>query len=143
VSKATLHIAWTADDGPTSFTSDMLSVFNKTLNKPIPVTWYVQWDNLVINKRHGFYKNLQDKHKHEIAIHGVSTIANHIHWFPTNNKKHASYASIEEATTAISSFKNHLIEHGMRAKFVRAPTGLHSELMAYLSKLGVANNRAD
>ena len=134
MSKMTLHIAWTADDGPTNHTDAMLTVFKTTIpNKPIPVTWFIQWDNLKKRNSYGFYLNLQEDLGHEIAIHGVSTIVNHIHWFPSDKFK--SYATIEEAVAAIKEFKNELSASGIHTKFVRAPTGLHSEITAYLRQL--------
>ena len=84
--------------------------------------------------------NLQEDLGHEIAIHGVSTIVNHIHWFPSDKFK--SYATIEEAVTAIKEFKSELSASGIHTKFVRAPTGLHSQITAYLRQLGVKNEIA-
>lgn len=46
--KRILSIAWTSDDGPTEHTDKMLDIFTNTVkNKPIPVTWFIQWNNLV------------------------------------------------------------------------------------------------
>jgi len=70
----TLYIAWTIDDGPTSHTKEMVKVFNTVSSKPIPVTWYIQYHNLLKFKQSGlgpaYYKTLQDK-GHEVALHGI------------------------------------------------------------------------
>ncbi len=138
--KRILNIAWTSDDRPTEYTDKMLDIFTNTVkNKPIPVTWYIQWDRLTV-KRVVFYKKLQDDRHHEIAIHGVSAVTNHIHWFPTGNTRHQSFVSIDKAILAIKAFNRYLKKNGIKAKFVRAPTGLYSELAAYLRKLGVRKN---
>lgn len=138
VKKIKLHIAWTVDDGPTPNTDKMLSVFNDTLKEPIPATWFIQFDYLTQKNRLAFYKNLQDKKKHEIAIHGVSTVVNHIHWFPSS--KFQSFPSVDEALEGIAIFNKYLSDNGIQARFVRAPTGLHSELSSYLNKLKVEGN---
>jgi len=135
----TLHLAWTVDDGPTSFTDAMIDVFATTIpKKPIPATWFVQWDYLEQRpKYYGVYCRLQDDAGHEIGIHGASTIANHIHWFPTDKPGVAAFPDIGQALEGIDAFKHALEEKGILAKFVRAPTGLLSEVAAYLRKLGI------
>lgn len=139
-----LTVAWTCDDGPTAFTDAMLAVFTKTLpKKAIPVTWYIQYDYLKKRKSISFYKDLQNKYNHEIAIHGVSTIANHMLWLPNNRKKNGeatSFATIGDAIIAIEAFNKYLKRNGLNARFVRAPTGLHSELMLHMRKLGIKKN---
>ena len=144
--KFKLRVAWTVDDGPTSITPKMLAVFDNTLNKPIPVTWFIQYDYLknghgVIGNgtiKEGYYENLQKK-GHEIGIHGVSTIVNHVHWFPTDNSAH-SYITTQQAVQSIKAFQLHLNKNSIKVKFVRAPTGLQSELMANLKKLQLGAN---
>ena|SRR5271157_4196179 len=134
----TLHLAWTVDDGPTKFEDEMVSVFKSTGAKPIPVTWYIQLDNLMatpgaLEK----YKELVKSSGHEIGLHGVSAAANHIKWFPsTDNDENPSYRTVEEAIEGITKFQKYLNEKGISVKFVRAPTGLVSELESYLRKLG-------
>ena len=78
MSNVKLDVAWTCDDGPQKETTNMLNVFNAVSKKPIPVTWFIQYDYLKDKGKEGFYKNLQDKHGHEIGIHGVSAIKNHV-----------------------------------------------------------------
>jgi peptidoglycan/xylan/chitin deacetylase (PgdA/CDA1 family) len=138
VNDSTLHIAWTADDGPTDFTKSMIERFRSVLpGRPIPVTWFVQWDCL--EQRSSYYATyleLQSAHGHEIGIHGVSAVANHISWFPSPGPER-SFPSVVDALEGIAAFKRRLNEKGLRTKFVRAPTGLVSELSKYLLKLGV------
>jgi hypothetical protein len=134
----TLHLAWTVDDGPTKFEGEMMKVFESAGAKPIPVTWYIQLDRLLASPGAlEKYKKLVDKNGHEIGLHGVSATANHIKWFPSTDKdENPSYRTVEEAVEGITNFQKYLNEKGISVKFVRAPTGLVSELESYLKKLG-------
>ena len=134
----TLHLAWTVDDGPSQFEDEMISAFKSAGAKPIPVTWYIQLDRLMASPGAlETYKELVKSSGHEIGLHGVSAAANHIKWFPSTDKdKNPSYRTVEEAIEGITKFQNYLNEQGISVKFVRAPTGLVSELESYLTKLG-------
>jgi len=132
----TLHLAWTVDDGPSPYEDEMAGVFASAGEKPIPVTWYIQLDRLLaapgaLEK----YKQLVSSSGHEVGLHGVSATANHIKWFPSADKNPA-YRTVDEAIDGITKFKNYLRVRGIPVKFVRAPTGLVSELESYLKKLG-------
>lgn len=130
-----LHLAWTVDDGPSPYEKEMISVFASAGAKPIPATWYIQYDRLLATPGAlEMYKNLVSSSGHEIALHGVSATANHIKWFPSADKDPA-YPTVSEAIEGIREFKNYLSERGIPVKFVRAPTGLVSELASYLRKL--------
>jgi len=134
---ATLHLAWTVDDGPSKHTDKMMSVFKTAGAKPIPVTWFIQWDQLA--KFSGAlekYKQLVMKSGHEVGLHGVSATANHIKWFPSADEKKPAYKSVKHAIEGIKKFQGYLAKQGIAVKFVRAPTGLVSELSSYLIKLG-------
>lgn len=138
--KLKLRVAWTVDDGPTDHTVNMLSAFKNTLGSPIPATWFIQYDRLMIKNYVNFYLDLQKNNKHEIGIHGVSAIHNHMNWFPCGNDKKC-FTSVDDAVMAIEAFKIYLKQYGIMVKFVRAPTGLHSELALNLRKVGVPRNQ--
>jgi peptidoglycan/xylan/chitin deacetylase (PgdA/CDA1 family) len=144
MSDPTLHLAWTVDDGPTEHTAAMMEVFRTTVpGRPIAATWFVQWDRLEGRREYyAIYRGLQDSSGHEVGIHGASAVANHLHWFPTDNPLHQSFPTIQDALDGIAAFQKHLQKTGIAAKFVRAPTGLHSEVVAYLRKLKVTQTDA-
>jgi hypothetical protein len=139
--KGTIRIGWTFDDGPTQFTDDMKSVLRK---RGLPATWFVMLNQI---DQHGLgrednlakLKKLQDGGD-EIAIHSMHPTINHACWFPVSNPGCTKgWDTTAAAMTALADFARLLRGNGIRVKFVRLPTGLHDEAVAYLKKKGAGN----
>jgi len=134
--KPTLHLAWTVDDGPTRHTKNMMQVFAA---RNILVTWYIQRNRLT-KQFIQQYLSLQNKHQHEIAIHGIHKKDDHLSWFPTRwkpkRKPNAkiSYSKLSTALHDLEEFQKELHRSGLKTKFVRLPYGLGTELRHSLQK---------
>lgn len=131
----TLHIAWTADDGPTKFTRKMAANF--LLNgQNRPATWFIVRDRLTAENI-GIYKDLQNR-GHEIAIHGLHKKDNHLSWLPSASID--SYKNFNEALLDLGKFQKELNNQGLRTRFVRLPYGLFTELVHSLKVKGMKNH---
>ncbi|VAW60096.1 hypothetical protein MNBD_GAMMA11-1183 [hydrothermal vent metagenome] len=134
---ASLHVAWTVDDGPTRFTQQMANNF--LLNgQNRPATWFIVRDRLTSDKT-GFYKYLQNK-GHEIAIHGLHKKDNHLSWLPSGSL--ASYKNLSTALQDLEKFQRELQNRGLHARFVRLPYGLFTELIHSLKVKGMKKSQA-
>ena len=140
-----LMVAWTIDDGPRGTKTKKMMA--EGLGGIKAATWYIQYSNMANgwDKKVARLKEVQEQGG-EIAIH--SFLPNHDHhtWFPIRGS-HPAYstpyadASQDRIIADLTSFKGKLNEAGIRAKFVRLPGGLVSELVFYLKSLGVKNDR--
>ena len=132
--KAVFSIAWTMDDGPTPFSDPM----RKKLTG-IPLTWFVMRE--MIRQGAGTKKNLARLAQlvaggDEVAIHSFhpTDASGHICFFPAPAVRcRKGFSSMTRAMAELVAFKGELNAAGLTVKFVRPPTGLHDEMVAYLS----------
>ena len=134
----TIRIGWTLDDGPTLFTEEMVSALRR---RGIPGTWFVML-NQIDQQGEGREDNLAKLRKlqeggDEIGIHCMHPTISHACWFPISNPGCAKgWESTEAAMKDLTAFTYLLAGSGIQVAFVRLPTGLHDELIAYLAAKG-------
>jgi Polysaccharide deacetylase len=151
-SKKIVRIGWSFDDGPDEFAAAMEAKLRPkdAIGGRILGTWFVMRDKMEAigwDKAVALLKRKQDE-GHEIAIHSMDPDKDrkgrsHVRWFPRkpSDPKHPVYwyESIEAGLADLKLFRDALEKEGIKVRFVRLPAGLHTELMNYLEKLGVAN----
>lgn len=131
--KAVFSIAWTMDDGPTSFSDPM----RKKL-PGIPLTWFVMRE--MIRQGADTKKNFARLAAlvaggDEVAIHSFHPTdpKGHVCFFPASNSGcSGKFTSMQKAMDELVAFKGELEKEKIPVKFVRPPTGLHDEMIAYL-----------
>ncbi|ACY14587.1 polysaccharide deacetylase [Haliangium ochraceum DSM 14365] len=137
-----LRVALTVDDGPSSTLTGSLADDLGDLR----ATWYVQRNKFqgAGAKYYDLLKQIQGKGG-EIAIHSFHETQNHAFWFPAHGP-HANYSfpyagtSQGEIMRDLASFQNELKARDLRARFVRLPGGLFSELGVYAKEKGIKEN---
>ena len=133
-SKAIVYVSWSFDDGPTAVTKEMEKVAT------IPGTWFVMRNEVGTGaKAAGVLKDLKKKQDagQEIGIHSMHPTDSHVSWFPAPGGLH--YNDIKDAMKDLDDFHKLLTGAGITIKFVRAPTGLFSEITQYLLSLGITD----
>lgn len=149
---ATIHVAWTFDDGPTLFSDRMRAAFRKATGDQ-PMTWYVVRANAEDPTRGGLprLKKLQDDGD-EIALHAMHKADaknpkkrhEHVAWFPAPCEKGGEcYPNVKEAMDDFKAFRDLLEGTGIRIKFTRFPYGLFTELLRYLGKKGFSTKEVN
>jgi hypothetical protein len=126
-------IAWTLDDGPTPFSDPM----RKKL-AGIPLTWFVMRE--MIRAGAGAKKNMARLASlvaggDEVAIHSFHPTdkKGHVCFFPAAGAGcSGEFTSMKQAMGELVAFKAELNNEKIPVKFVRPPTGLHDEMVAYL-----------
>lgn len=139
----TIRIAWTFDDGPKRETSEMWEMMQN--QDILQTTWYIQRDLYEKNsqKYATFYREIIAAGG-EVAIHAVHPKLNHASWMPGKTRSgHCYHSSIKKAIRNFKKFKKQLQKADIETKFVRLPTGLHTEILDYLHFLGVPYDQAE
>jgi Polysaccharide deacetylase len=152
-SKKIVRVGWSFDDGPDEFAAAMEAKLRPkdSIGGRILGTWFVMRDKMEKigwDKAVALLKRKQDE-GHEIAIHSMDPDKDrkgrsHVRWFPRKPSTDPSkpvfwYETVEAALADLKTFRDDLEKAGIKVRFVRLPTGLHTELMNYLEKLGVPN----
>jgi polysaccharide deacetylase len=135
-SKAIVYVSWSFDDGPTAVTKEMEKVAT------IPGTWFVMRNEVGTGaKAASVLKDLKKKQDagQEIGIHSMHPTGSHVAWFPGTSGEY--YTDIKDAMKDLGDFHKQLTGAKIDIKFVRAPTGLYSELMSYLLALGIPDEK--
>jgi polysaccharide deacetylase len=133
-SKAIVYLSWSFDDGPTAVTKEMEKVAT------IPGTWFVMRNEVGTGaKATSVLKDLKKKQDagQEIGIHSMHPTGSHVAWFPATEGNY--YPDIKTAMQDLEAFYKLLTGAGITIKFVRAPTGLFSEVTQYLKSLGIGD----
>lgn len=135
--RSILRVAWTLDDGPTTFTESMRATLGQRRG-----TWYIMRSRLpgagtALTQRLAEMKKLQDA-GHEFAVHSFHPTLDHTAWFPVQlSGTHRGYERVDDSMRDLRAFVKLLRDNGLRIAFVRHPGGLFSELRKYVVDRGV------